>query len=252
MDNQQKPARKKTALSNSKLVLAAPQKGGPPATLKIDLWNNNPRIVVDTKDPNLMGPENHFGRIEAAMAPSDLFAVIELLRHYATHEGESKDKAATFGHEFVNGQRDKNITPKASLWVGRDGEGCVFMSVVNEAKKNYPIIKFLVLPSDGRYTKWFHGDGTPWTRAELSQLYAKANANMWEVIVGATMAFTYEPPPPPAGGWGNRGGGGGGGGFNRGGGGGGGGYGNRGGSGGGGGGGGGGAKEDVMDDDIPF
>lgn len=249
----QKPAKKKTALSNNKLSLTALVKGGPPATLKWDLWNNNPRVVVDTRDPNLMGPENHFGRIEVSMAPADMSAAIILLRQFAQPGPADKVAANAPGHEFVGGQKSKEITPKSKLWIGRDAEGHVFMSAVNEAKKNFPVIKFIFGPTDNRYLQWFHGDGTQFSKVETSQLYAKAYADLLTSLLPAVMAFTYEPPPPPAGGWSNRGGGGGGGGgYNRGGGGGGGynGGGNRGGNGGGGGGGA--PKEDVVDDDMPF
>jgi hypothetical protein len=237
MENNGKPAKKKTALNVSKLSLSAPnpQVKGIYAQLKWDLWQNNPRVVVDTKDPNLLSQENGFGRIQAAMPSTDLYALFSLLRQFATNPEVDKKKCECLGHEWVNGQKNKDITPTASVWVGRDAEGHVFISVVNEAKKNFPIIKFVFGPTDQRYTKWYNADGSPMTKAQASQLYALAYANMLEALYASVLDTHYEQPVPPVGGWGNNRGGGGGGGYNR--------PGN---------GGGGGSADVPKDEDMPF
>jgi hypothetical protein len=252
----QKPAKKKTAFNVSKLGLSAPnpQIKGVYANLRFDIFQNNPRISVDTRDPNKLNKENHFGRIEAAMTGGDLYTILEALDYATKSKEEWKTKIECYGNEWVNGQKSKDITLMSSVWVGRDAEGGIFISVVKENTKDWPVIKFLFGPTDQRYTKWYHGDGTPYTKQQASQLYAKGYVNMLRSLYAAVMDTHYWDSQANfpggqrqggGGGW-NRGGqGGGGGGGNN--------YGNRQ-QGGGGGGGSAPAKasEDVMDDDMPF
>lgn len=226
-----KPKKVKTALSVGKLSLSTfnPLTKGF-AKLKFDLWQNNPRIIVDTGDQNLRTPENNYGRIEGALASADLYAVLELIESAVKSKEEVKWKAACFKHEWANNQKQKDPSHVSSVWVGRDGEGCVYISVVSEVKKEFPILKFVFGPPDQRYTKWFNANGEPFTKAQTSQLYAKAFVRMLSPLMANILVTHFEEVMPPQFS-GNRQGGGGGGGFNRGGGGGG-GYGNRGGGGG--------------------
>lgn len=239
MNDQVKPARKRHALNVGKISLSAPnpQVKGVYATLKWDVFQNNPRIIVDTRDPNLLSKENNFGKITAAMSTTDFYTVIELIKRAVRSTTEDKWKIECLGHDWVNGVKNTEITPTASVWVGRDAEGHVFISVINEAKKNFPIIKFIFGATDQRYTRLFNGDGSPMTKAQLSQLYALAVANFLTEIVANILDTHYFEQPP--GNWGNKGGGGG---YNRG--------------GGGGYGGGGGGRPapapEISDNDLPF
>lgn len=241
MDN--KPQRKTNALSVSKLGIPAfnpANKGGPPAMLYVRLWQNNPRLILDTRDPNLGGPENNYARIEAPMTMADLFVLGTLLRRFAKSSEADKVQFLTLAHERNNGEKSKDITPKAAVWVGRDAEGHVFLSVIHEGNDRFPKIKIVLGPNDNRYSKLMRADGTPFTKADLSQLYAESWARMIETVTAVTSVVNYEPPMPPQGGYGRGAGGGAGGGYTRGGGG---GY-NR--------GGGGAPKEDVQEEEMPF
>lgn len=239
-----KPVKKKHALNVGKISLSAPnpQVKGVYATLKWDIFQNNPRIVVDTKDPNLLSKENGFGRITAAFSTMDFFSVLELIKKAVSGGKEEKWKVECLGHEWVNGQKNTEITPTASVWVGRDADGHIFISVVNEARKAFPIIKFIFGATDQRYVRFLNSDGAPMTKAQGSQLYAMACVNLLtELIPNILDTHYYEAPP---GNWGgNKGGGGGGGNWNN----------NR---GGGGYNGGGGQRQapagDIADVDLPF
>jgi hypothetical protein len=210
-----KPEKKKTAFNVSKLSLSAPnpQVKGVFATLKFDIFQNNPRIIVDTRDPNLLSRENGFGKIEAAMTMTDVYALLVVLERAAHAKEEFKAKIECFGHDWVNGQKSKDITHLSSVWIGRDTDGQIFISVVAENKKQFPIIKFLFGPSDQRYTKWFDAQGTPWTKAKASQVYACAYADMLCSLYASVADTHYWQAPP--GQWGNKGGNSGGGGYNR-------------------------------------
>lgn len=235
-----KPVKKKHALNVSKISLSAPnpQVKGVYATLKWDIFQNNPRIIVDTRDPNLLSKENGFGRITAAFSTIDFYAMLEMIKNACASDKEVKYKVECYGHEWVNGQKNTEISPTASTWVGRDVDGCIFISVVNEARKGFPIIKFIFGATDQRYTKFINGDGVPMTKAQGSVLYAKAAVNLLTELVPAILNSHYYEAPP--GQWGNKGGGGGGS------------WGNK-----GGGGGYGGQQRqapaaDVSDEDLPF
>lgn len=244
-----------TALSNGKLAQQAPNpnvKGGQWATLKIEVWNNNPRLVVDTKDPNMRSKEMKFGKIEAPMALIELYALFELLKDLADGKRTGTWPVQCSGHDFSSGQKSQEIVPLSSIFAGRDADGHVFISVVKENDKRFPVIKYVFAEHDKRYTKFLNNNKEPMSKPEASQLFARAWVAQYSALLPAVLNTHYQKPEPP----GNRGGGGYGGG-NRGGYGGGGG-GNRGGGYGGGGGGGrpaeGGSAPagDTMDDDLPF
>lgn len=241
-----KPQKKRTALNVTKLGMPAfnpANKGGPPALLRVDVWQNNPRLVLDTKDPNLAGPENRFGRIEAAMTTADLFALTYMLRQFAMPGEADKKMFMSLGHARVNGEKAKEITSQAAVWVGRDAEGHVFLSVINETNDRFPKIKLILGPNDARYSKWHNSDGSPMSKVDMSRLYAHAWSRMIEQLVPCVLDTHYEIPVPPQGGYNNRGGNGGGG------------YNNRGGNSGGNrpnNNGGAPPKDEVMDDDLPF
>ena len=219
----QKPPRKKNAFNNPKIRLSAPNpmmKTGPWATLGFDFIQNNPRVVVDTKDPNLSGQENGYGRITAPLDPVVFMILIEGIQAAIQAKEAFKLKIENSNHEFVGGQRSAEITHLTDIWVGKDAEGQIFISVVKANASNWPSIKFVFAPADRRYHKFFKEDGTEWNKAELSVLAAKSYVRLLTGMM-PSIADThyYEAPPNPN--WKSGGGGGksfgGGGGYNRGG-----------------------------------
>ena len=217
----QKPPKRKHAFNNPKLRLQAPNPAckGVWATLGFDFIQNNPRIVVDTKDPSLASPENGYGRISAPLDSVVFMMIIEAISSAVSAKEAMKMKIENSNHEFVDGKRSQDITHLTDIWVGRDAEGQVFISVISAKGNHWPTIKFVFGPSDQRYHKFFKEDGTPWSRPELSVLAAKAYVRLLTGLL-PSIADThyYEAPPYVPGG--NKGGynkSGGGGGYNRGG-----------------------------------
>lgn len=259
----QRPERKKNALNNSKITLSAPHPSakGTYCQLAFDVYNNNPRIVVNTRDPNLQGRENDFGKITAAMDPVSFQIFIEMLRAAAKSTGKYKNKIECNNHEFVGGQRSQEIKTLSDVIVCKEDDGVVFVAV-RSTKQGWPVVRFDFGFSDRRYHSLVKHDGTPWSKAELSNIAALAFANLLSTLVTSVLDTHYVDTSGQrqgGGGWkGKSGGGGGYAGGNRGGygGGSGGGYGggNRGGYGGGG------SRSEATadtsdssgDDDIPF
>lgn len=210
MQDRQPP--KKHALNNPKIRLSAPnpQCKGVYANLSWDIYQNNPRIVVDTKDPQFKNPENGYGRIQAAMDPVILSMFLENLQWAIDLETTDKRRISNYGSDR-NAPRYTPGTPPpppvhlTDVWVGRDADMNVFISVVNQ-KENWPKIKFLFDVPDRRFVKFYKGDGTELTRGELSTLAAKSYLRLLTSLMPAVLATTYEHVMPANFSGGGRGG----------------------------------------------
>lgn len=186
MSNDNKP--KKHALNNPKFTLSAPCPNAPTKQSKCgwDVYGNNPRIVIKTNDPALSNKENSFGIIQAGMDAPSFFAWVEELRGFAIGEPDRKAKIQNNGYEGE---------PLSDIWFGKNKDGCVFISVVSR-KDEKPVVMFVFGPSDDRYHKWFHGDGNPYTRAEVSVAYAKSYCTILSTMMPQILVDTYIEPPP--------------------------------------------------------
>ena len=207
MSDYQKPVVKKTALKNPKLSLAAPNPAvkGVYAKLSFDIYQNNPRIIIDTKDPSMLNKEHSFGRITAAMDGVSFAMFLEVLKDMIATPGADKKKFENLGNDYVNGQRSNEVVPLTDIWVGKDADGVVFISVISK-KAGWPVIKFAFGLSDRRFTKIFNSDGSEYTKAELSVLAAKAYYKLLTELVPNIMdTHFYEAPPNPK--WAKGGGG---------------------------------------------
>ncbi len=214
MSDYQKPVVKKTSLKNPKLRLAAPNPAvkGVYASLSFDVYQNNPRIIIDTKDPGMMTKENGFSRITAAMDPVGFGMFLELMKDIIASPAADKKKVETFGNDYVNGQRSNEVVHLTDIWVGKDAEGVVFLSVISK-KPGWPVIKFAFGLSDQRFTKIYHSDGTQYSKAELSVLGARTYYKLLtELVPNILDTHFYEAPPNPKY---AKGGGGNGGGYNK-------------------------------------
>lgn len=228
MSEYQKAPRKKTVLDHPKLVLSAPNPAvrGKYAKAYFDVWDNNPRLVVATQDPGFMTKEDNFGRITAPLSPQTFSILIEQIKQVADHQGETK----IAGDVMSSWQgRPNDSDPKApklaaTYVVGKNAEGCVYLSVIHHDKR-WPRIQFIFGPDDQRWINYRDHTGEKLNRGLLSVIAAKAWANNWYKVVMDYIAQNYVHPEPrnPQGGnrggygGGNRGGYSGGGGGNRGG-----------------------------------
>lgn len=253
-DGQQRnfPERKKTALDHNKIGLSTkcPTAEGKISKLSWGFNKNNPRITVYTGDPADESSRTNNGRIQGELDTPHLYATTQFIREAIKAEPGHKAFVECWNFIFPGGQRSKEPVNTAKLIIGKDKEGVVYLSLIDPLHKDRPVIKFDLVPGAGnKWIRFIRGDGTEYTRADASLVFAEGYAKMLENIYGGIAITEYVPYVPQ-----NKQGGGGGG-FNRGGqgGGGGGGYQQRGNSGGGyGGGASGGGDVAGGDDDLPF
>ena len=243
------PQVKKIALDNTKLGLSAPC---PTAEGK---WSNlrwglgggsNPRITVYTGDPNDSNQSTNNGRIRAELDTVNVFSIVVLLRNALKAEPGWKCNIKCSNFIYPGGKRSEKPVHLTDIWIGKDREGVIYISVVDALKKDRPVIKFPIV-GDVRWQGFVHGDGTPYTKADASVLYTEAYAMMLQELYGNLLVTEYKAPEPRDN---NQRQGGGGGGYQRQGG------GNYGGGNGGNSGGGSGAprggNSEVFEDDLPF
>jgi hypothetical protein len=196
-NNFQRPEKVKTAFNNSKLTLSAPcpTAKGKYSTLGFDFANNNPAIVVRTNDPADTTPANGYGTISAKLDSLAFYVFLENLKAAIASEGEIKIKCENYNHDYVDGQRSQEIKHLTDLWVGKDKEGCPYISVLSK-KEDRPVIKFTFGPSDGRWHKYFNADGTPFTKAQLAKRYADAFVALLTHVTANIMVSAYVAPVP--------------------------------------------------------
>lgn len=181
--------------SNTKLRLSAkhPKIQGVFCQMSYDIYNNNPRIIVDTKDPNLRTKEMQFGRFQAAMDLITFYEYLELIEASIKSNGECKFKIENYG--FPRGSDAKSLEVISSVWVGKDAEGQIFVSLI-PSDKSWPEVKFIITSPDKRFHKFYRGNGTEFTPAEQSALYAKGHLRVVRAMV-AHMAVSHFVEPQP-------------------------------------------------------
>lgn len=186
---------KKNALNNPKIVLTAPCPVAPGKVSRLtwEIYQNNPRMVVRTNDPSLASKETSFGMIQAGMDALSFYAFLELLKEFALSEPEKKARIENAGYEGDH---------LSDIWVGKDKDGCVFISIIDR-KNERPVIKFIFgtasvpgKPDDQYFHKYYHADGTQYTKAELSVLSAKAYYRILGEFMANILVQNYVEPPP--------------------------------------------------------
>lgn len=206
MSDEQKPKPKKNIFSSSKLQLTAPcpTAKGQYSKFFIDVYNGMPGFRVRTGDP--ADEANDYGIIKGPADPLILNMFAAHLQEMIDATSETKTKIECYNYDYANGQKSKDISLISELWLGRDAEGMIFVSVVAKNKER-PVIKFVFSPGDSRFHKFYHSNGTQFSRQELSALTAKAWVTMITQMGNTIMMSEYTPPPTGQyGGGGNRGG----------------------------------------------
>lgn len=219
------PMRKKIALDNSKLGLMTkcPSAEGKMSKLVWGLNKNNPFLRVYTGDPADESDRTKGGRIQAELDAPHLFMLLELIRQAVKAESGWKTSMSCDNYVFPGGKRSEKPVNVADVWVGKDKDGVVYLSVVDKILKDRPVIKFdVALPDYWIHVR--HADGRTYSKAEGSVVFAQGYANMLEKLYSTLLVdefVPYAPPVKPGGGGGGynrggQGGGGAGGGYNRG------------------------------------
>lgn len=228
-DFNNKEARIKNALDNRKLSLSATCPTSPQnkSSLSWSIIGNNPRCTIYTNDPEDNGQKNDYGRIVAKLDLAIFMMYMNLIDRVIKAPPDTKFGIKNENFKFPNGKRTDAPVLENTLWVGKDKDGIMWLSVV-DANKSRPVIKFPFVPSN--FHHFIHGDGTPFTAAETSVLFAEGYRDTMARIMTHLAVTEYKEPPPKnqqgggggqynrgggdRGGYNNNRGGGGGGGYN--------------------------------------
>lgn len=189
----------KLLIAMNKLGLEAPStQEGRVATLVWNVQNNYPRVSVFTHDIKDEGPETAGGRITANLDFPVFYSLCEMFRKLASspksawEENGISYRIDNDNFTYENNVRSEKPTKVNELWVGRDKEGSIWISVL---ANNRPKIRFHLAPSNWHH--FHHGNGTPLTKSENSEIFAKGYARMLETIAGVTGVTNYAPYEKP-------------------------------------------------------
>lgn len=200
MANPAFPPKKKHALNHSKLSLSAPcpTAKGKYSQLKWDVYMNNPRMVVKTNDPSEMDASKGFGTINANMDTGTFYVFLELLDKAIESTVEFKSRIANYNAGYSEDRsKPAEVVHVSDIWVGRDKDNQIFISIISR-KGERPVIKFIFGPGDARFHKVYKADGTEFTKAELSVIYAKAYRSFLTEAMANVLVQEYTEPPKPS------------------------------------------------------
>lgn len=196
--------RTKNALDNRKLNLSTkcPADQTKWSSLIWGIYANNPRITVYTNDPSDQGESKGYGKISANLDLPVFYMFLAKLSEVIDAKDEIKFKFENKNFIFPGGKRSEKPVTTSELWVGKDKDGIVWISVTAH---NRPKIKFPFCPSDFHFL--LNGDGSPVSAAEVSCLCAKAYVTILQNMMATMACNNYiEPTPKPqrgdsGGGW---------------------------------------------------
>lgn len=203
------PTPKKIALDNFKLNLSSIEKNADdkPASLSWQFVGNNPRITVWSNE-QADKSQKHGGRLVCKLDLPNFFNLMEFILIAADHDGDYKMLINSKDFTFFNRERSKEPVITATAYVGKDKDG-VWISVTAPNRQRF---RFGFGPNN--FFEYVRGDGTPYTRAELSIPAAKAYVKLLSSVMAHLTVTEYKEPekkPPQNGGGGYQGGGNGGG-----------------------------------------
>lgn len=181
----------KNALDNRKLVLFAkcPTAVGKYSTLTWSIINNNPRITVRTNDPDEMNKEQNWGRITAALDTPVFYAFLELIKEAVAAPNDWKKKILNKNYTFFTGKRSEKPEVVSELWVGKDKDGKVWISVIDALKPNRPKIQFFF--ECPNFHGFVEGDGSPVSDGKVSQLFAMGYVNILSQLMAHLSVTTF-------------------------------------------------------------
>ena len=172
MNDQVRAPVKETILSEFKLALRGRKLEGADKapTLRVDIFENNPRLRVKTNLPN----DRNNGYIDAAMTSMGFYSVLESLRIVADSNGPYSIVLGLDGHPFINGQRAKEKLPVASIKLEKYDDGRITIVVSGGNKR--PVIDFDVILDD--YHHFRDGNGQPMDKRLAYQISTRAYIEM--------------------------------------------------------------------------
>lgn len=200
------PQRKKNFLDDRRLALSAPTPGakGKFANLNWGYFGNLARLTVWTNDPEDQNGRDG-GKIGVTMPTQIFMNLLELLKMAidVPTGTEKKWYLECKEYQWFGGKKSEQPEVIATIWVGKNADGEVWISVVSP-KRERPRIQFKF--GNTFYNHLYHGDGTPFSNAEASVLAAKGYIAMLTEAVPDLGVDTYEEPKKREDAGGQRGG----------------------------------------------
>lgn len=177
----QAPPRKKNALDNRKLNLSAPSPGTPgkKSNLVWGLYEGNPRLTVYVGDAE-------GSKISAALDAPVFFAFLELLKMADKAEPDWKAKIENKNFTWFGGKRSETPQIVSELWVGKDKEGQIWISVIDTKS---PKVRFFICNPE--FHTLIHGDGTEFTKGEVSSIFTRGYVELLTNIVSILFVHSW-------------------------------------------------------------
>lgn len=147
-----------------------------------------PRVTVYTNDPS--DTENR-GVISAPMDPTTFMAFLDYFDEVIKSPNEIKYRLECWGKPWVNGEPSTERALKGEIWIGKDNQGMVWISVTAPER---PKIRFEYLVSEWHF--FTKPDGKKLTRAEGSVVTAAATVSLLRSVVPIMLANVFENPAP--------------------------------------------------------
>lgn len=158
--------RKTVHLTRLSLTAPSPNTNGEKAVMWWAVFDESPRLVVKTNDPNDSGEEKEWGKITAKLDLWDLGNIVDALAKAVAGPNGFRVKA-TKKNSYRGKQHFDAPTRINDVIVGKNSQGVIYISVYEEGR---PEIAFPLLPSE--YTEMYNADGSPFPVDECSRIFA--------------------------------------------------------------------------------
>jgi hypothetical protein len=136
--------------------------------------NGYPRITVFT-DKSKVRDNDKFDYNTLIIAPFDYANMLVLLNKAEEVIDGPKDKSkqvACYDTKFQDGVRTNEVYLKATVEIGKDSDGVIYMAVLSDGKKK---IKFIITPKDdSKWHKFSENGDVVLDKGIISATYAKA------------------------------------------------------------------------------
>jgi len=135
--------------------------------------NGYPRLVVFT-DSSKEKTAN-FDYNSMIVAPFDYITMGTLIDQFIlliNGENGVRQQIKCYNSKFENGQKTNEITLQATVEIGKDNNGIMYIAVVADGKKK---IKFEIKPKDNsKWHKYYQGDDLIVDAGVISRIYARS------------------------------------------------------------------------------
>lgn len=181
--------KRRRAVNVSRLSLhaPAPTAEGKTADLNWSVFEGNPRLVVYTSDPQEKeNKEKSFGRIQVALDPPDVGLLMVYLKKVLANDTPNFKLGLKNLNSYnykTNERYEGDPQHINDIVVGRDADGVIFIAAVEPDR---PSIRFYFGPT--KFHRPVKGDGSEFTKKELSEFYAESWIIMVPEVIAALVA----------------------------------------------------------------